>query len=82
MASLPSWLIPLIKMAISIGSPYLLKLIQGWIKNLPPEVLDIINELIKALTDPTVSNKEAKRAAKAKLKACTGVGCAPETKRD
>lgn len=77
---MPSWIVPLIKMAISIGSPYLLQLIQKWIKGLPPEILDIINELIKSLTDPKVSNSTARKVAKQKLKECTGVGCAPETK--
>lgn len=83
MGSIPVWLYQLLKLAISIGSPYLLNIVKDWVKkHLSPEILDIINEFIKAILDPTVSNREAKKIAKRKLKECTGVACPPETKRD
>lgn len=79
---MPVWLWPILKLAISIGSPYLLNWIKEKFKNLPVEVIDIINELIKSILDPKVSTKEAKRHAKSKLKACVGVACPSETKSD
>lgn len=80
--NIPSWAYQLIKLAISIGSPYLLELIKKLFKKLPAEVLDLIDELIKSLLHPDVDNKEAKRAAHSKLKSCTGVGCPDTLKND
>lgn len=80
MNALPGWLYQLIKLAITVGSPYLLKAIQGWIKNLPADVIQIINDLIKSLTQPNISNSIARKTARNRLKQCQGVGCPPEVK--
>lgn len=82
MATIPPWILALVKMAISIGSPYLLDLLRKWFTKLPAEVVEIINDLIKGLLDPTVNNRVAKKAAAFKLKRCTGVACKPEIKKD
>lgn len=81
MSAIPSWLYTLIKLAIQIGSPYLLSLIKKWLGNLPEDVVKIINDLIDGIKNPDVPTKEAKTLAKAKLKqARFGVGSAPDTK--
>lgn len=78
---MPSWLLPILSLAIKIGSPYLLELLKKWIKNLSPEIQAIIDELINGIIDPKVDTKEAKRTAALKLKKhCDGVACPPETK--
>lgn len=81
MSQIPSWLLALIKLAIQIGSPYLLDLVKKWIGNLPAEIVDIINELIKNIKDPAVSTRDAKRNALEKVKECSGVACPPQTKK-
>lgn len=78
---MPSWLIPLIKLAIQIGSPYLLELLKKWISKLPVEVIAIINELIGDIKNPDIPNSVAKQAASQKLKDhCEGVACESEIK--
>lgn len=80
MPVIPEWLYQIIKLAIQIGSPYLLQLIKGWFKNLPPDIVKIIEELINALKNPTVSNSTARKTARYKFDECLGVGCPPKTK--
>lgn len=82
MASIPSWVYALLKLLISIGSPYLLALVKDKMKNLPAEVVDLISELIKNIIDPKIDTKEAKRVAARKLEACTGVACQGDIKKD
>lgn len=78
---MPSWLIPVLKVAISIGSPYLLELIKKLIAKLPAEVVEIINDLINGIKSPTIDTRQARAEAKARFKRhCDGVGCSPETK--
>ncbi len=67
MPTIPAWLYSLIKMAIQIGSPYLLTLIKKWIGNLPADVVALINDLIDGITNPAVSTREAKIIAKSRL---------------
>jgi hypothetical protein len=80
---MPAWLFQLIKLAISIGSPYLLAAISKWVGNLPAEVQQIITDLINSIKDPTIPNRVAKAQAKRQLKAhCEGVACQTEIKSD
>ncbi len=75
---MPIWLVNLLaQLAIQFGIPYLLKVIPG----IPPAVIEIIEELLKKLQDPKVSNSSARKSAIHKIKKCT-VGCPPETKSD
>lgn len=77
---MPSWLMVLLKLAIQIGSPYLLELVKKWAAKLPAEVIQIINDLIGSIKDPAVPNSYAKKIAKKRLKDhCSGVACAPDT---
>lgn len=82
MPTIPPWILPIIRLFITIGSPYLLGWIKEKVKNLPADVIEIINELIKSLLDPKVDNASAKRSAKAKLKECRGVACPTDVKHD
>lgn len=67
MASIPSWVYILIKVAIQIGSPYLLGLVQKLIGNLPPELLQIIQDFINSLKNPFASNSTARKTAMFRL---------------
>lgn len=82
MATIPSWLMAIIKLAVQIGSPYLLELVKKWFSKLPVEVVEIINELINGIKNPAIPTRNAKKAAAFKLKRCQGVACAPEVKKD
>lgn len=76
MSQIPAWLLALIKLAIQIGSPYLMDLIKKWFKNLPQDVIDIINSFINGIKDPTIPNRNVRAKARGELKSyCTGVGC-------
>lgn len=79
---MPTWLIPLIKLAIQIGSPYLLGLISKWIGGLSPETQQFIADVIAGFKNPHIPNSDVKREAHARLKACVGVACEPDTKND
>lgn len=69
---MPSWLVTIIinyilPLAVKLGIPMLLKKFP----NLPPEIQQIIEDLIKHLTDPVKPAEEkkvAKREAARKLK--------------
>ena len=71
---MPNWLLPLIKLAIQIGSPYLLSLINSTVAKLSPAIQEIIQELIDALKNPTASNSAAKKMAVHKINGLVGMG--------
>ena len=74
---MPSWLInALVSIAIKVGLPWVIQNFPG----IPQQVIDIINELLKNLQDPSQSNSAAKKQALAAVKACT-VGCEAEVKK-
>lgn len=76
---MPTWLILLlIKLAIKFGSAWLLKKFP-W---LPKEVQDIIEWLLEQLKKPNVSNSVAKKKAIHNIKACYGIGCPIDLKKD
>lgn len=82
MASIPSWVWVILKIAAQLGSPWILETLKKLISGLPAELLDIINGLIGDIKNPSVPNKVARQSALAKLKKCQGVACAPEIKND
>lgn len=57
----------------------LLGWLKDWLMAKYPEWAQIIEKLIADLNDPTKSNSASRKAA---IKACEGVGCAPDLKRD
>lgn len=80
MPAIPAWLYQLIKLAIQIGSPYLLSLIQKWVKTLPSDIVKIITDLINAIKNPAVSNSMAQKIAMARFHECVGTACPPDLK--
>lgn len=84
MAALPIWVQLLIKAIISIGSPYLIDFLKSKFKNLPQDVIDILNKLLEGLADPKTPNKAAKKAAREAFKRhceSEGTGCPIDTKK-
>lgn len=74
---MPAWLVPIVvQIAVKFGVPWLLKVIPG----IPQVVIDIINDLLNKLADPTQSNSAAKKDAIDKIKKCTGSFCPPDVK--
>ena len=73
---MPNWLLQIIvTLAIRVGVPELVKLFP----KIPQEVIDIINKLLDALNNPTVSNSSAKKMAISQVRDYV-VGQAPDTK--
>lgn len=82
MGAIPTWLQIILKLVIQIGSPYLLDYLKKLMKNLPADIVAIIDSLIKGLKDSNTPNAEARRSAKSALKKyCDGVGCPVEPKK-
>lgn len=74
---MPAWLINLlVKLAVSIGLPYLVKKFPG----LPSEIWKMIEEILSHIKDSD-DKPEATRKIQSKVRECTGVGCAPRIKK-
>lgn len=62
---MPSWLIQLlVGLAIKVGIPYLVKLLPG----IPPEVIQVIEELIKQLQGANQTKQAAKQDAHQRIR--------------
>jgi hypothetical protein len=78
---MPGWILSLIiSFALRLGLAWLIKRFP----NLPPEILDLLEDLISKKQDPRLSTEEKKQAeaeTRKKIKeVCTGVGCPSDTK--
>ncbi len=67
MDGLPVWLDIALQIAIKVGSPFLLILLQKLMGNIPADVQALVAELVSNLQNPAVSNSQSQKAAAAKL---------------
>lgn len=75
---MPAWLLAIVKMLIQYGGPMALSWALSWLKAKYPEWAKVIEDLIKELQNPEVSNSAARKKA---IKRCDGIGCAPDLKK-
>lgn len=75
---IPAWLLNiLIKLAVSIGLPWLMKKFPG----LPAEVWAILEEILKHVNSSD-DKAAAVKQVREKVRQCTGVACETGIKRD
>ncbi len=80
---MPGWLIGwVISLLVKFGLAWLVKKLP-W---LPPEVIELLRELLSIKQDPNKSDQEkrmAERETRRRIRrVCNGVGCAPDLKGD
>lgn len=93
MLKIPAWVLDLIiKLAIQFGIPWIIAnigkipFIGPWLaKNLPANLREILEELIKSVGGAKMEARTVARTAKAKARSrikaeCLGVACLPEVK--
>lgn len=74
---MPGWLIMiLVNLALKFGVPWLLKKFP-W---LPPNIAEIIEDLVGKVKGAKATKKEAYKEAKRKIRECQGTACAPQVK--
>lgn len=78
---MPGWLLTLIlQVVVKFGLPALITAVMNYSKT-PAEVKIILQKLLDALENPTVSNSAARKTAVAELKECVGVACQVDPKK-
>lgn len=77
MTGIWAWLVPLlIRLAVSLGVPYVMKKFPG----VPAELIQLLEEIAKHIhssDNPAAALDNVRKA----VRECTGTGCAPEPQR-